>query len=688
MRHRHVVRKPFAAIVVAASLAAVLSARQAAPPGQGSAEPASTPDQGGEQRPVFRGGATFVRVDAYPRRDGQVVTGLTADDFEVFEDGKPQRVETFEFIRFEPNTPDTERRDPNTFADSERQAADPRNRVFVVFLDIFHLSFESVNRVRTPVLDFLDRAVGPTDLFAAMTPEIPVSRMVFGRRTETIATELLKLWQMLQFGRQVSPRTPMEEQLWACGSDTLVRLHREDLLYTTLENLVVRLGALKDERKNVLFISEGFVPRPGGQYAIGGGFGGIPIVGTGPTGRLGIGNQQPYRRDGNFCEQQISRLTGMDFEDRFRQLLREAERSNVSFYPIDVGGLNVNLAFADASIRTLGEASRRDSERFGQRAIDILRTLADNTDGLAVVNTNDITRGVRRIADSLSGHYILGYYSSNTVADGRYRQIRVRVKRSGISVSARPGYYGLTPALAERASSPPEVKPPSAVDVEIGRLARVRDDAELLGFAAPGPAGFTVVVEVASRLQALGRWTDGGDLHVSVAKGSDPVGSATGRLEPGRRAAVVEVPVGDLGSAAAYRVLARLTGRDGVLEEQFDVSVPPPSAIGAPRVFRALASPRAPLHPVADLRFRRTERLRAEWPALESLGDSKGRVLDRNGQPLPITPIVGQREEAGRYLLTLDLPLASFPEGDFVIELTPAGADEADRRLLAFRVVR
>src|SRR5436309_9877668 len=90
-----------------------------------------------EQRPpVFRGGVTFVNVDAYPRQDGRLVEGLTTNDFEVLEDGKPQKIESFEFIRTQPNTPDAERRDPNTKEEGDKLAADPHNRVFVVYIDL------------------------------------------------------------------------------------------------------------------------------------------------------------------------------------------------------------------------------------------------------------------------------------------------------------------------------------------------------------------------------------------------------------------------------------------------------------------------------------------------------------------------------------------------------------------------
>src|SRR5688500_17383025 len=54
-----------------------------------------------QQRPVFRGGTHFVRVDAYPVENGKIVAGLTPEDFEIFEDGKPQQIESFDFIKFD-----------------------------------------------------------------------------------------------------------------------------------------------------------------------------------------------------------------------------------------------------------------------------------------------------------------------------------------------------------------------------------------------------------------------------------------------------------------------------------------------------------------------------------------------------------------------------------------------------------
>src|SRR5436190_11752457 len=102
---------------------------------------AATPQAGpqppteAQQRPVFRGGTHFVRVDAYPSRDGKIVEGLKPEDFEILEDGKPQTVESFDFVKFDTFTAEAERRDPQSQRESFDRAADPRYRLFVIYVD-------------------------------------------------------------------------------------------------------------------------------------------------------------------------------------------------------------------------------------------------------------------------------------------------------------------------------------------------------------------------------------------------------------------------------------------------------------------------------------------------------------------------------------------------------------------------
>ena len=291
-------RRAVGAGVIGCAVMAVISA----PVGRsGGAVPGAVvvaAQQPGAQQPaapVFRGGVNFVAVDVFPRRDGAVVPNLTRNDFTVLEDGKPQTIDTFEFVHIDPNPLDADRRDPTSDADAERQAADPHNRVFVVYLDLAHTTLPGSYEARRPIVDFLTRTIGATDLFGFMTAETPVGQLVFGRRTESIDGQLAKFWTWGQADRVVMPRTAYEERLETCGlllntdGGRLVRVAREDALQTSLENLMVRLGELRDERKNVLFISEGWTPSRERIDMTAGGSGEIPGIGigTGTTNRIG-----------------------------------------------------------------------------------------------------------------------------------------------------------------------------------------------------------------------------------------------------------------------------------------------------------------------------------------------------------------------------------------------------------------
>jgi VWFA-related protein len=619
-------------------------------------------------------------VDIYPTIDGRTVEGLTAADFEVLEDGTPQSVETFELIRHDTVVADVERRDPTSQADGDRQASDPHNRVFVVYLDYYHVEFASSSYAQSAVLAFLQRAIGPTDLFGVMTPEMPVGQLVFGRRMDVLEADLAELWKFTATPR--SPRTPIEERLWGCSKDgdKLIPLHREELFSTSLVNLMHRLRDLRDERKSVLLISEGWVPRPPRPIATAGreGGGGIPIVGVGPTGRLGMGNQQPYSGGSDWCTQQEARLSNIDFEERFRELVRLAEQSNVTFYPVDVGGLR-----ADPDLDPRDLRAKRNT----------LLTLSENTDGVAVANTNDTRTAARELADRLSTYYLLGYYSTNPAADGKFRRIEVRVKQPRVAVSARPGYFAPTAEMLAAASAPPPAGP-TAVDDELARLARSRADTELFAHGTAGPTGVRVVAELASRLLTSG-WSDGGQVEVRLTPATGEPFSATGRIDAGLRSMAVEIPAASAGTGP-WRVAVRATsatrGRRAANAGPFDgsaeIAEPAGRLLGAPRAFRATPSARSTPRPVADFVYRRVERLHVEWPVLQTLDSREARLLDRQGEALPGTLVTSEVEASGGTAIAVDLTLSSLAAGDYVLELTAARGGESERKLLAFRLAR
>ena len=76
--------------------------------------------------------------------------------------------------------------------------------------------------------------------------------------------------------------------------------------------------------------------------------------------------------------------------------------------------------------------------------MDTLRTLSENTDGRAIVNRNDLVAGMKQITRDASAYYLIGYNSSQAPSDGKFHEIKVRVKRPGVQVRARKGYWALT----------------------------------------------------------------------------------------------------------------------------------------------------------------------------------------------------------------------------------------------------
>ena len=184
-------------LVVPAMMAVLVSSGDAR-----QTRPTAAPTEA-QQRPVFRGGTRFVRVDAYPvDGDGRIVEGLKPDDFDIFEDGKAQKVDSLDFIRFDSFTPESERRNPSSQREGFELAADPRYRVFVIFVDmgfskgkgVFE-EVEDIGRIQQPLVNFIDRVIGPNDLFGLLSSRNEVRELVLGQKTLVTAQQVKDLWR-------------------------------------------------------------------------------------------------------------------------------------------------------------------------------------------------------------------------------------------------------------------------------------------------------------------------------------------------------------------------------------------------------------------------------------------------------------------------------------------------------------
>ena len=235
--------------------------------------------------------------------------------------------------------------------------------------------------------------------------------------------------------------------------------------------------------------------------------------------------------------------------------------------------------------------------------------MAENTDGVAVVQTNDLMGGVRRMTDSLSAYYLLGYYSTNSSFDGRYRRIEVKVNRPRIDVSARPGYLSPTADDFRRATGPP---PAPAVGVNVtdalSQLSRVRRDAGLLTYGVRSLSGLEVVAELTGTEATNGRWASGAQVEAVATDADGTTATAAGRIEPGSPSARIRVPLPPA-SKGRWQVRLRLGAGGASLEERLEIPAEEGRKLGGPVVFRGGPSARTPVRPTADPAFRTNERI-------------------------------------------------------------------------------
>jgi hypothetical protein len=168
--------------------------------------------------PRFRGGANLVRVDAYISHDGAPVLDLKAQDFEVLEDDVPQRVEDLELIQVAPPAPQNERVEPNTVAESRAMAQEPDARVFVLFLDTWHVQVAGSYRAASPITGLLDRVIGRDDLVGIMTPDMSARNLTLARKTGTVAGMLKNNWSWGQRDQTITT-DPREQEIQSCYPD-------------------------------------------------------------------------------------------------------------------------------------------------------------------------------------------------------------------------------------------------------------------------------------------------------------------------------------------------------------------------------------------------------------------------------------------------------------------------------------
>jgi VWFA-related protein len=142
------------------------------------------------------------------------------------------------------------------------------------------------------------------------------------------------------------------------------------------------------------------------------------------------------------------RLNGMDNQAQLRATINAAIRANVVFYPVDSRGLEAWAPMGDATRASPGGigmftgASAMSTLSSFQRSQDTLYSLAADTGGKAMLDNNDLSRGILYAQQDVPSYYILGYYTNNTEMDGKFRKIRIELADGQkAKLDYRKGYY-------------------------------------------------------------------------------------------------------------------------------------------------------------------------------------------------------------------------------------------------------
>ena len=226
------------------------------PAGQGGAQQGAA-QQDGAQQPVFRGGIDFVRVDVIVSdKKAQPITNLTETDFEVLEDGKPVKIEQFKLIKVDGNVkpggpPPKQIRNRN---DEELEAARDDVRIFVFFMDDYHVRRGNSMSVRFPLIRFIQQQLRPTDMIGLMYPLQPISDLQLTRNHDAIVNAI-NTFEGRKF--DYTPRNIVEQNYARYSTDQVERI-RNDVVMGALQGLAVRMGSLREGRKSIVFVSEGF----------------------------------------------------------------------------------------------------------------------------------------------------------------------------------------------------------------------------------------------------------------------------------------------------------------------------------------------------------------------------------------------------------------------------------------------
>jgi VWFA-related protein len=663
------------------------------------------PAQQQPRPPVIRSGINFVSVDVIvtDKKTGDVVLDMKQDDFDVREDKKPQSIQTFAVVKIDAegvNTTQPVREIRSTY-DEEAAAREPNTRLFILFLDDYHVKRGSDLAVRGPLIQFVQNQLAPQDMVAVMYPLTPVTALTFTRNHDSLIGAINHFE-----GRKNNYEARNEfEEKYAYYPATVVEQIRNDVTMTALQGAAIKLGGMREGRKQIIFVSEGFTANLPAQLA-------DPVAAF-----RGVGNRSQPGQDPTADPRVESAkfFNSADLANKMRDVYEACNRNNTSIYAVDPRGLAAQEYDIDRGVSLQSDRQNLNS------TIDTLYTLANNTDGRAIVNRNDLATGMKQIMRDASGYYLLGYTSSSAPTDGKFHSIDVRVKRPGVEIRARKGYWAYTTEEAKRATEPPKAGPPPEIANALNAIVEPSKGGHAARFwtgtdrAADGQTRLTFVweplvagesaraSEVPSRVQVTAIAADGRPVFrgrvpdPSAAAVPDPA-STTGQGTPPATAAAPGASVSFNAAPGQLELRLVVENSRGQVIDSSTQSVTLPDygktqvSFGTPRIYRARTAREMMLlrnnldaPPIATRDFSRAERLLIRFDAYAAAGakpEVTAKLLNRAGQPMADVPV----QAADGKPFQIDLPLASLAAGEYILELDAKAPSGTARQMIGFKV--
>jgi VWFA-related protein len=426
----------------------------------------------GEQD-VVKISTNLIQVDATVLdKNGKIVTGLTADDFEIYENNKKQQITNFSFVAVEPD----KAAEALTLKPAKKSIPLPPvpgnlhpeqvHRTVALVVDDLGLSLGSMNAVKSALKKFVDEQMQPGDLVAIIRTGSgagTLQRFTSDKRMLYAAIEHVRLNARGRGGINVfQPVDPS-------GADVGYKFREDIFTVGTLGaiNYVIKGMRELPGRKAVLLFSDGF-----GLYD-----------------------------DDNGIKKPNPRLT-----DNLQHLTELANRSSVVIYTIDTRGLVVPMVDSQDSFENFIKKSNSSSnqrtsvvEQLGlDRSTELyetqqgLKALAEQTGGFAVINKNDLGKGIERVLNDQKGYYLLGYRPDSETFDpkkARFHKLTVRLKRPDLRVRYRSGFFSIRDEETKPAVKTPRqqilaalTSPFTSGDIDLRLTSLFADDAQTGAF--------------------------------------------------------------------------------------------------------------------------------------------------------------------------------------------------------------